>query len=207
MIRFVSTTSLVALLILVLYLPSAYPPERFIDQVRTEHALVVEFWGHEHATRILSRMLDWQTVVKQASPVPSPADAPAPNPVDLAAAKQMADVNHRLFHIPYFRSIDTLLTLATYRLSVLIEWLPALLTFMLAALFDGFLVRIIKSKEFRQHNPEVFALHICAAILTACATVLAFVLPVTLHPRVFSAVPIAIGIFASLALAHFHRRD
>jgi len=119
----------------------------------------------------------------------------------------MADVNHRLFHNPYFGAIDTLLALATWRLSVLIEWLPASLPFMLAAVFDGFLVRIVKAKEFRQHNPEVFALHVCAAIMTACATVLALVLPVTLPPLVFSAVPIAIGVCASRALANFHRRD
>lgn len=206
MIRFVSTASLVALLVLVLYLPSAYPPERFIDQLRAEHALMVEFWGREHAMRTLSRMLDWQAAV-QTSPVPSPADASAANPVDLAVAKQMAEVNHRLFNNPYFRSVDTLLALATYRLSVLIEWLPSLLVLMLTALFDGFLVRIVKSKEFRQHNPEMFALHACAAIMTACAMILAFVLPFTLHPLVFSAVPIAISVFASRALADFHRRD
>lgn len=206
MIRFVSTTSLVALLILVLYLPSAYPPQRFIDQLRAEHTLTVDFWGRDHAMRILSRMLDWQATAKQASPVPSSTDAPLPNPVDLAVATQMAEVNNRLFNNPYFRSIDTLLALATYRFCALIEWLPALLTFMLAALLDGFLVRIIKSKEFLQHNPEVFALHICAVIMTACATVLAFVLPITLHPLVLSGVPIAISVFASRALADFHRR-
>lgn len=206
MIRFVSTTSLVALLILVLYLPSAYPPERFIDQLRTEHALTIDFCGHDHAMRILSRMLDLQATAQQASPIPSSTEVPAPNPIDLAVAKQMADVNNRLFNNPYFRSVDTLLVLATYRVAVLIEWLPALLVFMLAVLCDGFLVRIIKSKEFRQHNPEVFGLHVCAIIMTACATVLAFVLPVTLHPLVISVVPIAISVFASRALANFHRR-
>ncbi len=207
MIRFVSTTSLVALLILVLYLPSTTPPQRFIDQLRAEHALTTVFWGRDHALYILSRMLDWQAAAKQASPVPSPSDAPVQNSVDLAVAKQMAEVNHRLFNNPYFRSVDTLLALATYRLSVLIEWLPSLLAFMLATLFDGLLMRIVKSKEFRQHNPEVFAVHACATIMTACATVLAFVLPVTLHPLVFSALPIAISSFASRAVTDFHRRD
>lgn len=206
MIRFVSTVSLVALLILVLYLPSATPPERFIDQLRVEHALTIDFWGRDHAMRILSRMLDWQATAKQASPVPSPTDAPVPNPVDLAVARQMTEVNHRLFNNSYFRSIDTLLALATYRVSGLIEWLPALLVFTLAVLVDGFLVRIIKSKEFLQHNPEVFALHVCGAIMTACATVLALVLPVTLHPLAFSVVPIAISVFISRALADFHLR-
>ncbi len=42
--------------------------------------------------------------------------------------------------------------------------------------------------------------------MMACATFLALVLPVTLHPLVFSAVPIAISVFASRALANFHRR-
>lgn len=207
MIRAVSTASLLALLILVLYLPSAYPPQHFIEQLRTEHALTTDFWGHDHAMRILSRMLDWQTTATQASPVPVATDAPAPGPFNVTVAKQMAEVNHRLLNNPYFRSIDTLLALATYRLAVLVESLPALLVFMLAALFDGYLLRIVKSKEFVQHNPEVFALHICAAIMTACAAVLAFVLPVTLHPLMLSAVPVVVSVFASRALADFHRRD
>lgn len=206
MIRFVSTASLLALLVLVLYLPSAYPPERFINQLRTEHKLTVDFWGHDHAMRILSRMLDLQATAQQASPVPSLANAPAPNPVDLAVAKQMSEVNTRLFNNPYFRSIDTLLALATYRFSAFVEWLPVLLVFMVAALLDGFLLRIIKSKEFLQHNPEMYALHACAAIVTVCATVVAFVLPVTLPPLVFSIVPVAVSVFASRALANFHRR-
>lgn len=206
MIRFVSTTSLVVLLVLVLYLPSAYPPERFLGQLRAEHTLTTNFWGNDHAMRILSRMLDLQATTKQVSPVPSPSDAPQPNPIDLAVAKQMSDVNTRLFNNPYFRSIDTLLALATYRLCALIEWLPALLAFMLAAVFDGFLVRIIKSKEFLQHNPEIFALNTCAAIMLACVTILAFVLPVTLHPLTLSFVPVLFSMFSSRAIANFHRR-
>lgn len=81
----------------------------------------------------------------------------------------MSEVNTRLFNNPYFRSIDTLLALATYRFSAFVEWLPVLLVFMVAALFDGFLLRIIKSKEFLQHNPEMYALQACAAIVTVCA--------------------------------------
>ena len=206
MIRVVSTTSLLALLILVLYLPSAYSPARFIDQLRTEHALATDFCGHDHATRILSRMLDLQATAQQASPIPPSTEVPAPHPDDLAAVKQMADVNNRLFNNRYFRSVDALLVLATYRVAVLIEWLPALLMFMLAMLCDGLVIRTIKSKEFGQHNPEVFGLYVCAAILTACATVLAFVMPVTLHPLAICAVPVAISIFVSRALADFHRR-
>lgn len=206
MIRFVATSSLLALLILVLYLPSAHPPERFINQLRKEHELNTDFWGRDSAMRILSRMLDLQATAKEASPVPPAANAQASNAIDLAVAGQMSDVNARLFNNTYFRSIDTLLALATYRLSALLEPLPFLLILMAAAVFDGFVLRAVKSKEFRRHDPEMFALHVCGAIMTACATVLTFVVPVTLPPPLLCIVPVALCLFASRAVANFHRR-
>ncbi|MGJ9418705.1 DUF4400 domain-containing protein [Massilia sp. CMS3.1] len=206
MIRFVSTASLLALLVLVLYLPSACPPQRFFDQLRIEARLNAEFWGTDHATRILARTLDFQTTTSKVSPVPSMNQAPSPSGVDAAVASEMAQVNHRLFNNPYFRSIDALLVLATYRLSALVEWFPVLLVLIVTILIDGFLVRLVRSKEFIQHKPEMFALSACAAIMAACATVLAFVLPVTIHPLALPFVPMAISIFVSRAVANFHRR-
>lgn len=206
MIRFVSTASLLALLLLVLYLPSAYPPERFINQLRAEHTLNTAFWGRESGMRILSRMLDLQAAANQVTPVPTQANAAVPNPIDFAVGKQMSDVNARLFNNAYFRSIETLLALAAYRVAALLESLPFLLIFIAAALFDGFVLRIVKSKEFRRHNPEMFALYVCGTIVIACATVLAFVLPMTLTPLMLCIVPVAFCIFASRAVANFHRR-
>ena len=45
MIRAVAVISLVLLLILVLYVPAVHPPERFMDQMRSEHLVAVDFWG------------------------------------------------------------------------------------------------------------------------------------------------------------------
>ena len=70
----------------------------------------------------------------------------------------------------------------------------------------GFVVRVVTSKEFRRHDPEMFALHVSGAIVTACATVLAFVLPVTLAPPMLCAVPVAFALFTARAVANFHRR-
>jgi hypothetical protein len=78
--------------------------------------------------------------------------------------------------------------------------------FVLAALLDGFIRRIVKSNEFLQHKAELFALHASLAILIACGAVVAFVLPVTVHPLVLALVPAAIGVFGSLAVANYHRR-
>ncbi len=159
-IRVVSIVSLILLLILVLYLPSAHPPERFITQLGVEHERNNAFWGEERALHILSRMLALHTDAK----------------------------------------------VATYRFSTFVEWLPYLSVFVVAALLDGFIRRIVKSKEFLQHNPELFALHASLVILIACGTVVSFVLPVTVHPLLLALAPACIGIFGSLTVANYHHR-
>jgi len=90
--------------------------------------------------------------------------------------------------------------------ATLLEWLPWLLAFVAAAMVDGYLVRSIKAKEFLHHDPELFALYASGAIVAGCATVLAFVLPVDLHPLVLPCVPLVIGVLISRAVGSFHRR-
>jgi hypothetical protein len=207
MIRVVSTISLVLLLILVLYLPSAHSPERFITQLSVEHERTSGFWGEEHALRILSRMLELHTDANRASPIPDTlAGAEARNQVDSAAASQMSQMSTRLFNNQYFKSIGALFALATYRFSAFVEWLPYLSVFVFAALLDGFIRRIVKSKEFLQHKPELFALHASLVILIVCGTVVAFVLPVAVHPLLLALVLPSIGMFGSLAVANYHHR-
>ena len=206
MIRGVALVSLIALLVLVLYLPSAHPPERFVAQLRAEHSAAAAFWGEAPATHMLSRALSVQESARSATPLPSSGDAPDIKGVNGAVANEMASVNQRLFNNAYFRSIDALLLLASFRLATLLEWLPWLLAFVAAAMLDGYFVRSIKAKEFLHHDPELFAVYASGAIVAGCATVLAFVLPVDLHPLVLPCVPLVIGTLLSRALGSFHRR-
>lgn len=206
MIRIVAVVSLTALLLLVLYLPSAHPPERFVQQLREEHLRTGDFWGLPVAQRIFERMMVLQAEAQAVSPVPSASDAPGTAGVDQAVGREMAQVNQRLFNSPYFRSIDALLVLASYRLSALLQWLPACWVLALALVTDAFLERAAKAKEFRQHDPEMFALYVSTAILTLCASVLAMVWPWTLHPAAWAAAPIVVAVVLSRAIAHFHRR-
>jgi hypothetical protein len=206
MIRIVAVASLMALLILVLYLPSAHPPEHFVAQLRVEHEQSTRFWSAQHAENILTRTLDAQESAGQFSPVPNLRQAPDPSRVDSAVANEMSAVNARLFNSSYFRSIDALLLLATYRCFTLLEWLPWLVAFYAAALFDGAVLRAVKAKQFAHHDPEMFALHVCAAIVVACGTVIALVLPVTLPALLLPGVPAGIAVFAAGALGNFHRR-
>ena len=206
MIRATAILSLAFLLILVLYFPSAHPPERFVAQVRIEHEAVADFWGTESATRILARAVRMLDATAEVTPIPKASDAPSVTGVTNAVAQEMASVNQRLFNNPYFRSVDALLLLGSYRFATLLEWLPWLAGFALAALLDGGFVRIIKAKEFVQHDPEMFAVYACLAIVTMCAAVVGFVVPVTVHALVLPCVPLVVIVLAGRAVGCFHRR-
>lgn len=202
MIRAIAITSLVTLLVLVLYLPSAHPPERFLTQLREEHAASVAFWGPEAAARILNRALSLQGDTAQITPLPKPSAT-----LDNATAQEMNAMNRRLFNTAYFRAIDTLLLLTSYRAAVLLEWLPWLGGLIVVMVIDASLQRRIKAKEFRQHNPELFALYAGLGIFTACASVLACAAPVTWHPMVMPLLPLVVGFWGSRAWGHYHHRE
>jgi hypothetical protein len=206
-IRVVWILSLMLLLMLVLYLPSAHPPEQFIAQLSVEHERNRAFWGEEHALRILSRMLALHTGAKEASPIPDTfASAGSRSQIDSTTASEMSRMSTRLFNNQYFKSIGALFALATYRFSAFVEWLPYLAVFVFTALLDGFIRRIVKSKEFLQHKPELFALHASLVIVIVCGTVVALVLPITIHPLLFGLAPASIAIVGSLAVANYHHR-
>ena len=205
MIRIVSIAALLCLLVLVLYLPSAHPPERFLAQIRSEHQAMEALWGEAPALRILDRALGLQGAAREATPIPPTAGASAASGADGTVAREMASVNQRLFGNSYFRAIDALVLLAAFRLSAMLERLPWIGVFVSAALADGAIERVLKGREFRQHDPERFALFATLAILAACATVIGVVLPVALAPWIMPAVPAGIALLLARSLAHFHR--
>ncbi|MFY9327509.1 MAG: DUF4400 domain-containing protein [Georgfuchsia sp.] len=206
MIRAVAVLSLVILLVLVLYVPSAHPPQHFLTQLRVEHEAAAAYWGTNPAMRMLDRAVGMQAATASVTPIPAAKDAPATTSVNGAISHEMSSVNQRLFNNSYFRSVDALLLLASYRLSTLLEWLPWLGAFILAAVADGGFARLIKAKEFLQHDPEMFALYASLGIVVLCAAVIGFVLPVTLHPLLLPCVPMLVGVLAGRALGCFHRR-
>ena len=206
MIRVITVLSLVILLILVLYVPAAHPPQRFLAQLRAEQEIATAYWGAEPATRILDRAVNMQAAMTGVTPIPAAKDAPSAADVNGAVSREMSSVNQRLFNNSYFRSVDALFLLASYRLSTLLEWLPGLAAFVLTAIVDGGFARLIKAKEFRQHDPEMFALYASLGIVVLCAMVIGFVLPVTLHPLLLPCVPLVVGVLAGRALGCFHRR-
>jgi hypothetical protein len=206
MIRGVAIVSLLAVLLLVLYVPSVHGPADILKVLRHEHARTAALWGNARAGRQLEQALHLQSGAARASPLPQATAAPPPAGVDGAVAAEMGAVTQRLFANRYMRSVDATLLLASYRLAGLWAWLPWLLPLALAAPTDGLLRRHIKAKEFVQHDPELFAVWCCLLILLGCGTAVALVWPVPLHPVAPALVPVAAALLVGLALASFHRR-
>lgn len=205
MIRYVWITAMLAILCIVLYIPSSVPPERFLDVLRNEHALNESVWGEATAQRILSRMLDMQEAGKQLSTPPESASQPqAGSAVDTAVAKQMGQVSTRLFGNPYFRSIDALFVLVTYRLSALVELVPLLLIFCGVVVVDGLVLRQVRAREFVPHSAELYGGSVVGGIAVGSAVVVACFLPLRLHPM-FVTLSLLLMLFVlSRALANYH---
>jgi hypothetical protein len=118
----------------------------------------------------------------------------------------MASVSQRLFGNPYFRSIEALFLLAMFRLGTMAHALPWCLPFVVAVLADGQVSRLLKAREFGQHDPEAFALAIATAIAVSCATFLALLVPAEVPVIVWTAAPLIVALLAGRALACFHLR-
>lgn len=206
MVRYVFIAAMGAILCIVLYIPSVVPPERFLEVLNAEHAVNRQVWGPETASRILQRMLDLQ----EAGP-PAISTPPAPtvqigqqSSVDAAMGAQVSEMSTRLFRNAYFRSIDTLFALATYRLSMLVELLPLLLTFLIVVAVDGLVVRAVRAKEFISHSAERFGACIVGGIALGSLVVVSAFLPMSLHPMHITLCLLAMLFVFSRALANYH---
>jgi hypothetical protein len=202
MVRYVWIGTMLAILCIVLYIPSTSPPERFTEVLRAEHAASREIWGPAVADRILGRMLDIQQGSPPLSEPPAPMVHVGQQPaVDAAMAAQMS---MRLFGNPYFRSIDSLFALAAYRLSAIIELLPLLTIFLLVVAVDGFVLRQVRAKEFVAHSAERFGGCLIAAIVLGGMVAVSAFLPMRLHPMFFTLSLLAMLFALSRAIANYH---
>ena len=198
--------TLCVVLLYALYLPSAYPPERFLEQMRAEHDVNVGFWGEERAHQLLERSLALYARQDELLPAAfTSAPGAAATDTNAVVAHQMSEVLERLFHNRYTQAFDALLLLAAYRVSVLQQWWQWIAAFVLIACFDGYLVRLIRSKEFREHSPMHFAWCTIGATLGLAVALLLLVLPVPVYPMLFGGVSLALGAFVAMAISHYHR--
>jgi len=205
MLRFVWIAALVSILCIVLYIPSAVPAERFLEILKTEHAVNRTVWGQDIANRIMNRMLDMQQVTQSISTPPAlAAQIGQQSAVDAAMASQVSQVSVRLFRNPYFRSIDTLFVLVSYRLSAMVELLPLLLIFLAVAAVDGLVLRAVRAKEFIPLSAEMFGASAIGGIALGSMVVVSMFLPLSLHPMHVTACLLVMLFVLSRALANYH---
>ncbi len=197
---------LCALLVYTLYLPSVHAPGRFLAQLRLEHERNVTFWGADPANRILARALALYGQREELAPAAFAAPpAAAVTAANAALEAHMAEVVQRLFHNRYAQGFDALVLLASYRLAVLTQWLPWVTSFVLLACVDGYLVRLIRSREFLEHSPIGFALCVIGATLALSLLLLLLVIPAAVDPLALCGAPLALGGLIARAISHFPR--
>jgi hypothetical protein len=221
MIRFMVVSALVGMLVLVLALPATRPPGHFLALMRAEHAATVDLWGTDAADAILQRVLAMHGDAAAIAPVPSAEDRPvaAAQPSNAAstsatssaaqqaAAREMAVVSRRLFDNAYFRSVEALMLLATFRLAALLQWLPWLAALGVAVLVDGLTVRRIRALALRSHDPERFAVFAGSAVFGVCLLLLAAAAPMRLPPLASVWMLAGIAALVGLAVGEFHRQS
>lgn len=220
MIRYIFIGAMTAVLCIVLYLPARYAPEEFMAVVRSEHKLCEEVWGTEVASQVLDRMLRLQRSAASVS-TPPPATASsavipshgigaasgptgASDAVSTAVAGQLGQVSTQLFGNAYFRSIDALFALVSYRMSCTFQLLPMLVVFLMAVSFDGLVVRKVRARELVAHSAEKYSASLGASILVGAGVIVAWFLPWTVHPMALLAALLFMLYLLSRAVANYH---
>lgn len=192
------------LLLLVLYLPSAYPATRFLKHIHIDYLNLVQTWDAQPASQVLMRFQRWYSHAAELSPIPKSSALTISSPINHAVTAEMAGVSQRLFNSPYFQSLDALLALAVFRLSAFCEWLPYVALPCFAILADGYLRRLACAKEFAFRNPEYFGAMICLTIILICGFVFGLVLPIYLPALLFPILALCVGVVLGQAFAHYH---
>jgi hypothetical protein len=200
MIRFLLLAALGAIFCIVFYIPSRVGPDELTRALLEEHAVVAELWGDDVEDGVHTRAVELQKATARLV-LASPSSTP-PRTTVRGNAVDSAIV--RLFGSTYFQSIDALLALASYRLSCAIELLPALLAFLVAATVDGSVVRTVRSKELVAHSAERYSASLATGLLLGLGVLVAWFLPIMLHPMWVLAALLGMLFALSRALANYH---
>jgi hypothetical protein len=203
MVRVIWIAALASLLGIVLYVPAIVPAERLVALLRAEEAAVRAAWGDERADRALARMLDMHGAARGRH-VTEPVTAVAMTAANAALNAQIGQIGARLFANPYFKSIEALFSLATYRSSVLLEFAPLLAAFLFAVAADGLVVRVVRAREFIAHSAEIFGASAIAGIGFGALAVLCLFLPTPVDALLVVAALLAMLFCASRAIANYH---
>lgn len=110
----------------------------------------------------------------------------------------------RIYSSPYMRGVDAMTTLALYRLATLGYLAFGIGLFLVPALADAAMRRIIRTHEFRRHDPERYALAFAGALTMTVTLFASCVLPLPLPPYLAPCVMLMMVYCLHVVLANFH---
>lgn len=200
MIRATLLLVLTAILFITLYIPAVTTPDGFLTVIRAEHLHSVEVWGEDHANAVMSRTLSAhetpQSTAERAVALGISFER-ASDPLTKPMSKPLKSLTERAFKNEYFRSVEALLVMVTFRLLSLSALLPLALVFAFSCLVDGYVLRLVRAKEFISPSAEAFGVMLGLSIILVGGLVVLFFLPVPLSP----VVPVSVLVVAAFALS------
>jgi hypothetical protein len=116
----------------------------------------------------------------------------------------MQSMLDRIYGSPYMRGVDAMTTLALYRLATLGYLTVGICLFLVPALTDAAMRRIIRTYEFRRHDPERYALALAGAMAISAALLASCVMPLPLQPYMAPCAMLMVVYCLHAVLANFH---
>lgn len=203
MIRYLAIALVAGMLGLVLWLPASHPAAHFYQAARADHAACSRMWGTRFATSALEAALT--TTAVERPPLPDDTAMSGPTgPAERRLAISMQATMDRIYGSPYMRAIDAMTVLALYRMATLAYLLAGIGLFLLPALADAAMRRVIRTHEFRRHDPERYALGLAGALLATGALFASCMLPVPLPTYVHPCALLVVACCLHVVLANFH---
>jgi hypothetical protein len=203
MIRYLAIALAAGMLGLVLWLPASYPAAQFYQAARADHAACSKLWGRHFATAALDSAL----AVAAVEPLPRTFNTATTGPSGPAERRleiRMQGMMDRIYGSPYMRAVDAMTTLAQYRLATLGYLTFGIGLFLLPALTDAAMRRIIRTYEFRRHDPERYAFALAGAMAMAAAVLASCVVPLPLPPNTILCAVAMVVYCLHVVIANFH---
>jgi len=201
--RYLAITLTAALLCLVLWLPASYPAAQFYRAMLEEHVYCSDAWGRRFATAALGKALAAVDIARRSA-APSMMSTGPTGSAEHRLAGRMQDIMNRFYGTPYLSALEAMTALAYYRLATLLYLLPGAGLLLLPALLDAAARRVIRTYEFRRHDPERYSFAIAGAMIATVALLTSCVLPLPM-PRMLAPCAILSAIYClHVVVANFH---
>lgn len=203
MIRYLAITLTAGMLSLVLWLPSRHPAAQFYRAALAEHNSYCDVWGSQFATAALSKALAASDIKRPAAAQSGMPTRPT-GPAEHRLAGRMQDIMDRFYGTPYMSALEAMTALAFYRLATLLYLLPGAGLLLFPALLDAAARRVIRTYEFRRHDPERYSIAIAGTMISTVAVLASCVLPLPLPPILAPCAMLSAVYCLHVVVANFH---